>query len=79
MKFEKLVYIIISITLVLFLVTFFLHLDFLILVHLRLDGMQLIARLKPVSNLKVSENLTLYLTKDKVFYFYDKSGNNLNL
>jgi multiple sugar transport system ATP-binding protein len=47
--------------------------------YFRLDGMQLIARLKPVDNLKVSEKLTLYLKKDKVFYFDDKSGNNLNL
>jgi multiple sugar transport system ATP-binding protein len=47
--------------------------------YFRLNGKQLIARLKPVDFLKVAEKLTLYLKKDKIFYFDDQLGNNLNL
>ncbi len=47
--------------------------------YFRLDGKQLIARLKPVDNLRESEKLTLYLNKNKMFYFDDHSGNNLKL
>ena len=46
--------------------------------YFRLNKKQLIARLKPLDNIKSDEKITLYLKKDKLFYFDDKSENNLN-
>ena len=46
--------------------------------YFRLNQKQLMARLKPLDNIKPVEKITPYLKKDKLFYFNDQSENILN-
>ena len=46
-------------------------------IYFKLDEKQLIARLNPVENIKIDTKITLYLKKEKLFYFDDQSENNL--